>query len=126
MASTLLFEATINQHVAFLKPLKSKAEVGFLRRVFDMAYLFLRNESDGGGSTKGAITCGQIGAMKVPVPPLAEQIAIAEFLDCETAKIDRMVEKIEAAIRKLQEYRTALITAAVTGKIDVRNTAKLA
>ena len=36
MASTLLFEATINQHVAYLKPYPSRAEVGFLRRVFDM------------------------------------------------------------------------------------------
>ena len=56
-------------------------------------------------------------------PPLAEQIAIAEFLDRETAKLDLMMAKVEAAIAKLQEYRTALITAAVTGKIDVRKAA---
>ena len=42
------------------------------------------------------------------------------FLDRETAKIDGMVAKVETAIERLQEYRTALITAAVTGKIDVR------
>ena len=52
--------------------------------------------------------------------PLGEQQAIADFLDRETAKIDRMVAKVETAIERLQEYRTALITAAVTGKIDVR------
>ena len=56
-------------------------------------------------------------------PPLPEQRAIADYLDRETAKLDRMMEKVEAAIEKLQEYRTALITAAVTGKIDVRQTA---
>jgi len=55
-----------------------------------------------------------------PGPPLSEQRAIADFLDGETAKIDDMVAKVEAAIDRLQEYRTALITAAVTGKIDVR------
>jgi type I restriction enzyme S subunit len=120
MASTLLFEATINQHLAYLKPLRSQAEVGFLRRVFDMAYSFLRSESDGGGSTKGAITCEQIGAMSIPVPPLPEQAAIATYLDLETAKLDALVGKVEAAVERLQEYRTALITAAVTGKIDVR------
>ena len=38
----------------------------------------------------------------------------------ETAKIDTLVAKIETAIERLQEYRTVLITAAVTGKIDVR------
>jgi type I restriction enzyme S subunit len=53
------------------------------------------------------------------LPPLAEQIAIADFLDKETAKIDTMITKIEAAIERLQEYRAALITAAVTGRIDV-------
>jgi type I restriction enzyme S subunit len=53
-------------------------------------------------------------------PPPREQCAIADFLDYETAKIDHLIEKVQAAIEKLQEYRTALITAAVTGKIDVR------
>ena len=57
-----------------------------------------------------------------PFPPLPEQHAIAEYLDQETAKIDQMIAKVEAAIERLQEYRTALITAAVTGKIDVRGT----
>ena len=47
---------------------------------------------------------------------------MVSFLDRETAKIDQMVAKVEAAIERLQEYRTALITAAVTGKIDVRGT----
>jgi len=54
------------------------------------------------------------------IPPLPEQRAIAEFLDRETGKIDRLAAKVEEAIERLQEYRTALITAAVTGKIDVR------
>jgi len=56
----------------------------------------------------------------VPLPSPDEQSAIADYLDQETAKIDRMVEKVETAIERLQEYRTALINAAVTGKIDVR------
>ena len=50
----------------------------------------------------------------------SEQVTIAAFLDRETAKIDGMVAKVDAAIERLQEYRTALITAAVTGKVDVR------
>jgi len=49
-----------------------------------------------------------------------EQQAIADFLDRETAKIDALIEKIEKAIKLLKEYRTALISAAVTSKIDVR------
>ena len=57
---------------------------------------------------------------KTAVPPLPEQTAIAAYLDRETAKLDKLIEKVEAATARLQEYRTALITAAVTGKIDVR------
>jgi type I restriction enzyme S subunit len=58
-----------------------------------------------------------------PFPPLPEQIAIAAYLDLETAKLDALLSKVETAIERLQEYRTALITAAVTGKIDVRKAA---
>jgi len=54
------------------------------------------------------------------LPPLHEQQAIAAFLDRETRKIDILAAEVEAAIEKLKEYRTALISAAVTGKIDVR------
>ena len=57
-----------------------------------------------------------------PMPPLLEQTAIATYLDRETQKIDRLQAKVATAIERLKEYRTALITAAVTGKIDVRET----
>ena len=46
-------------------------------------------------------------------------MTITSYLDRETAKIDALMQKIEHAIDRLQEYRAALITAAVTGKIDV-------
>jgi type I restriction enzyme S subunit len=68
----------------------------------------------------------EIARLYLAVPSVSEQRAIADYLDRETAKIDRMMEKVEAAIEKLQEYRTALITAAVTGKIDVRKASKRA
>lgn len=58
--------------------------------------------------------------LRLPVPVGSEQTAIATYLDRETATIDQLVAKVEAAIVRLLEYRTALITAAVTGKIDVR------
>ena len=54
------------------------------------------------------------------LPRHAEQVSIANYLDVEVPKLDRLITKIEAVIKRLQEYRTALITAAVTGKIDVR------
>jgi len=57
---------------------------------------------------------------KQGIPPLSEQHAIAAFLDRETAHIDNTIDKIKVSKGKLEEYRSALISAAVTGKIDVR------
>ncbi len=54
------------------------------------------------------------------LPPLSEQRAIAAFLDRETGRIDMLINKIQISIDTLREFRTALISAAVTGKIDVR------
>ena len=59
----------------------------------------------------------------LPQPPEPEQRAIADFLDRETPKLTRLVSKIHEAIDRLREYRAALISAAVTGKIDVRGKA---
>jgi type I restriction enzyme S subunit len=70
--------------------------------------------------TQQNIGMGVIQNLFIPVSSISEQSAIASYLDRETAKIDRLVEKVEEALERLQEYRTALITAAVTGKIDVR------
>ena len=57
------------------------------------------------------------------LPPLGEQIEIANYLEAATAKVDLMMSKTESAIAHLTEYRTALITAATRGKIDVRQVA---
>ena len=53
------------------------------------------------------------------IPPLAEQTAIAHYLDTQTAQIDALSNKIRQTIARLQEYRRTLITQAVTGKIKV-------
>jgi restriction endonuclease S subunit len=60
------------------------------------------------------------------LPPPDEQRTIAVFLDRETARIDLLIAKIRDAIDRLKELRTALISAAVTGKIDLRTEMNLA
>lgn len=62
----------------------------------------------------------RISGLFTTYPPINEQHAIVTYLDCETAKIDALVSRIREGIEKLKEYSTALISAAVTGKIDVR------
>jgi type I restriction enzyme, S subunit len=58
---------------------------------------------------------------EIVLPYPYEQKVLASYLDRETAKIDALIAKIREGIEKLKEYRTALISATVTGKIDVRN-----
>ena len=63
----------------------------------------------------------QIGNYRLAIPTIEEQTQIARFLDHETARIDVLVEEANTGVGLLQERRSALISAAVTGKIDVRN-----
>ena len=65
-------------------------------------------------------TAEKVEAVEVLLPSPSEQRAIAAYLDRETARIDALIAKVREAIERLREYRTALISAAVTGKIDVR------
>ncbi len=67
-----------------------------------------------------AINSSVLAGLPFWLPQLPEQSAIASFLDRETAKLDALIARISGGIEKLREYRTALISAAVTGKIDVR------
>ena len=60
-------------------------------------------------------------SFSIGVPPITEQKEIVEFLDSETQKIDTLITEATQAITLLRERRAALISAAVTGKIDVRS-----
>lgn len=59
--------------------------------------------------------------LRLPIPSMDEQILIADYLSTETKTIDHLMAKVETARDRLTEYRQALITSAVTGKIDVRD-----
>ena len=65
-----------------------------------------------------------IGSEAIWIPDLSTQREIADFLDRETARIDAVKEKTLLSVDRLKEYRSALITAAVTGQIDVTTYAK--
>lgn len=65
----------------------------------------------------------RLGSIEVPFPSFAEMAKIAGYLDGQCAKIDTLIAKAAEVIKTLQEYRSALITDAVTGKIAVRGTA---
>ncbi|MEK8022560.1 MAG: restriction endonuclease subunit S [Candidatus Hydrogenedentota bacterium] len=75
------------------------------------------------GSTAEGIKASKLFSLRLLVPSLAAQRAITTHLDHETTKLDALAEKTTQAIEKLKEYRAALISAAVTGKIDLREAA---
>ena len=75
--------------------------------------------------TQQNIGMGVIENLACTVPPVAEQIAIAEMLKSESAKFDTLTAETQRAIDLLQERRTALISAAVAGQIDVRSVSEV-
>jgi type I restriction enzyme S subunit len=71
------------------------------------------------GITRFGLRYDSFGEVLVPLPPIATQRAIADYLDRETARIDALVERIDRQVALLQERRQALITAAVTGELEI-------
>jgi type I restriction enzyme S subunit len=72
------------------------------------------------GATIKTIGMADVKKLVTPLPPITEQREITDFIAVETSKIDTLTTEAKTVINLLQERRTALISAAVTGKIDVR------
>jgi len=71
-------------------------------------------------STINQLTIGNLNSMEVPIPPKEEQVKIIKYLEVKMNIFDNLISKAEQAIQLMKERRIALISAAVTGKIDVR------
>jgi len=107
-------------HLAMIRPTE-QTDGRFLARAFSAVGPKDQFHIKANGITRFGLGGDAIRTGLFAFPPLPEQHAIAAFLDRRTAGIDALVGKVEEAIDHLKEYRTALISAAVTGKIDVRN-----
>lgn len=83
----------------------------------------IENALSGGNGMANNLPQSSLLTFAMAVPPLAEQTTITVFLEQETAKLDTLTAEARSAITLLQERRTALISAAVTGQIDVRGLA---
>lgn len=75
------------------------------------------------GATRDRLNLGLASARVVPLPPLNEQAEIVAALNRDTARLDLLTEKTQRSIDLLKERRAAFITAAVTGQIDLRESA---
>jgi len=113
--------AYVSQHVALARPLQKRLLpdwIGFTTLSFvGKTYL----EHQGYGGTKVQLSLDDVANLVMMAPPIEEQQEILKFIELETAKFDELIAEAHHAITLLQERRTALISAAVTGKIDVRS-----
>lgn len=121
MAAILHIAATINQNLAAICP-GPKIHGTYLLYIFNAVYEWLREAGRGGN--QAAMNCQILSALRIPLPPLNEQIEIAGYIDRKLEKMQSLSREAEKSIALLNERRSALISAAVTGKIDVRPAAQ--
>jgi len=117
-SAILAIDSCINQNMAAIV-LDGKIQTRFLYYTLQAMYDDLRELGRGGN--QAALNCEIIGSVRVPLPPNDEQIAIVDMLDELVSKLSNTDELGFGQITLLQERRTALISASVTGKIDVRS-----
>jgi len=98
---------------------KSLLHGTFLSAVLQSTYGQEKLTSIQTGAMHPHLNCGEVKFVEVPIPPLAEQVNIVSYIRDTADQFDTLTAEAQRAIDLLQERRTALISAAVTGQIDV-------
>ncbi|MBU0673144.1 MAG: restriction endonuclease subunit S [Proteobacteria bacterium] len=118
-------KACLNSHLLLFRPVKKNGEMSYIPKFM---FYFMQTDLfqdyvkvNGTGATFLGISQQAVGNYRLAFPPQTEQQEIVDYLEMETFKLDSLEEKQRQMMNLLQERRTALISAAVTGKIDVRN-----
>lgn len=114
--STSIIDACTNQACCVLASPKESVILDYLFYAFKPAKDYLIWKADGGGQPN--ISQDKVKNLWLPVPPLPEQQAIADFLDRKCGQIDRLIAVKQAKIEQLEAYKKSLIYEVVTGKID--------
>ena len=103
---------------AVLRPNLKIISSPFLYLALQADYFIHKVNANSVGVGYPAINASELVKLKIPVPPLSEQIAIVSHIETESARIDKAISLVERELTLVQEYRTALIAEAVTGKYD--------
>jgi len=111
--------AAVNQAILGMIPSADKLTRGYLSYwLHNMErHILLMSSSN----TQSNLNAEKVRNMPIYLPSLSEQEDIVDFLNRETGKIDTLIAKVGETIERLKEHRAALISAAVTGQIDVRS-----
>ena len=113
-------EAFVNQHLALIRLSTSEADSRWIAYCIMSPVGQTQFAADLYGGTKDGLGLNDIRSLLVLAPPIREQERIVAHLDSQSTKLTTLVASVRRAIDHLREFRTALISAAVTGKIDVR------
>ena len=115
-----LDKAYVSQHVALVRPTHNRILSKWIGYYIlsEVGKTYLQMQAYGG--TKIQLSLDDVRTMPIIVPPLAEQETLLAHIEKYVSRNDQMTDITNREIAKLREYRAALITAAVTGRIDVR------
>lgn len=116
-------QVCINQSVALLRPNQAEMTSEFMGLALLAGVFQDRMIYEAGGTTIKHIYISRLAKMPLAVPELSEQAKVVEWTNFQTQRIDDLVGESGEALTLLKERRSALISAAVTGKIDVRGVA---
>ncbi|MFJ4248718.1 restriction endonuclease subunit S [Pseudomonas sp. NPDC089741] len=118
LAALLNIEATINQNVCAVIPDQRKVLPSFLHLYLHCLYEPLRDF--GRGANQAALNCELVSSLRIPLPSLEEQGQIVRHVEHSLIAFQTLEHHAQISIALMQERRSALISAAATGKIDVR------
>jgi len=113
-------EAFVSQHLALVRFGKSGVDSRWIAYCIMSPVGQQQFAADLYGGTKDGLGLNDVRSLIVLTPRTREQERIVRYLDQQTKKLTDLVQVVRTGINHLTEYRTALISAAVTGKIDVR------
>ncbi len=112
-------KGNVNQHVCIIRPIQNLLKTKFLHSIIISGYGQTLIDVCQTGANREGLNFQQIRSFDLPIPDIREQRQIVSFIEANTSRIDATISKIEKEIGLLQEYRTALISEVVTGKIKV-------
>jgi len=107
-------------HIAVLKLVPNRVDPFFLAYALNGKACYEQSQLYTRGATNNDLGLTRLINISIAVPPLEEQRYLVQQLDHRTRHIDQLITRVRDGRIRLREYRTALISAAVTGKIDVR------
>ncbi|MFC4862331.1 restriction endonuclease subunit S [Pseudomonas sp. MAHUQ-62] len=110
----------IQRSLAIFRPHHGRMNSRWLHLIFQSSLFQSLLWEHAGYSAQPGIYLGTLAGFSIPQPPLNEQAQISSYLSERTARLDSLIRTTESSIELLKERRSALITAAVTGQIDLR------